>query len=163
MWKLGCCCPWGSVQCGHLPGWPVGCLPEIITERTHQCNPSAFNDYECINTEYMIKTRYTGCFDPNVLTLLFWSKDYFWIFGLHVYEYKNLKQIIPTLMNLSKAFYGPTFINHLNFSINFFFNKLIQAIPFLKFYLFNWLIDWLAVLGLSCGTQALRCGTWASL
>lgn len=89
-------------------------------------------DYECINTQCVSKTMYkTGYFKPNVLTLLFWSKGYFWIFGLCVYEYKNLMQIISTLMNLSKAFYGPTIINQLNVSINY-----TKVTPFLNFSIF---------------------------
>ena len=76
----------------------------------------------------------TGCFKPNVLTLLFWSKGYFWIFGLCVYEYKNLMQIISTLMNLSKAFYGPTFINQLNVSINYTKDNTISKFFYFRFH-----------------------------
>lgn len=39
--------------------------------------------------------------------------------SLCVYAYKNLMQIISTLMNLSKAFHESTFINHFNFSITY--------------------------------------------
>lgn len=131
MWKSGCCCPWCSVQCDRLPGWPADCLPAIIREqRTHQCHPPALNmNVSKLNVWAKLCTK-QDVSNP-VFWLCYFDLKVIFEYLDSVYEYKNLMQIISTLMNMSKAFYGPTFINQLNVSINY-----TKDTPFLNFSIF---------------------------